>query len=478
MSVTRRAFLLVPAVLLSACAMLQPPAPAGLPAESAAYVLLGEDGTAVVRAIVPASACPSLLADGRELAMRVRAPAETVPQRPTASRAEESKPSSFPVLTCEAVLPSGVRAASVGGRDLPLPKPAAARIVVVGDTGCRLKNSDDRTKPGTWQDCNDPASFPFAEVARAAAAWKPDLVIHVGDYHYRENACPADRPGCAGNSWGYGWDTWRDDFFKPAAPLLAQAPWIVVRGNHETCKRAGQGWWRFLDPRPLLPGRDCNDPAKDAVGDFSEPYAVPLDTGTQVLVADTGNTPNLALPPEDPRALAYRSDYARLEQLARRTPHNIALTHHPLLGFFPRKEADGRVTLQPGNAGILSVWGPLSPLVLPANVQVLLSGHTHLWQQVSFSTPHASQFIVGFSGTDPDDVPIPARVPPGAMPAPGAVAERLSSWVGGFGFMTMEKHSAGRWQVGVHDRTGKRVNFCLVDGTKSVCDQAVVPRTP
>jgi predicted phosphodiesterase len=376
------------------------------------------------------------------------------------------------------VLPAGVRAASVDGRALPPVKAEPVRIVVVGDTGCRLKSSEDKARPGTFQDCNDPASFPFAQVARAAAAWKPDLVIHVGDYHYRENACPANRPGCAGNSWGYGWDTWRDDFFKPAEPLLAAAPWVVVRGNHETCKRAGQGWWRFLDPRPLLPGRDCNDPANDATADYSEPYGVPLAAGTQLLVADTANTPNLALPPDDPRARAYRNDYARLAQLARRTPYNIALTHHPLLGFYPRKEADGRVTLQPGNAGILSVWGPLSPTVLPANVQVLLSGHTHLWQQVSFSTPHASQFIVGFSGTDPDDVPIPARVPPGAMPAPGAIAERISSWVGGFGFMTMEQHSPGRWQVGVHDHTGKRVNYCLVDGAKTVCDQAVVPRTP
>ena len=82
--------------------------------------------------------------------------------------------------------------------------------------------------------------------------------------------------GCAGSPWGYGWDAWDADLFTPARPLLAAAPWIVVRGNHESCNRAGQGWWRFLDPRPLVPGRDCNDPANDGIGDFSDPYAIPF----------------------------------------------------------------------------------------------------------------------------------------------------------------------------------------------------------
>ena len=43
------------------------------------------------------------------------------------------------------------------------------RIVVIGDTGCRLKGS-------FTQDCNDPVKWPFAVVARLAAARHPDLV--------------------------------------------------------------------------------------------------------------------------------------------------------------------------------------------------------------------------------------------------------------------------------------------------------------
>ncbi|MBC7490276.1 MAG: hypothetical protein H7240_10280 [Glaciimonas sp.] len=65
-------------------------------------------------------------------------------------------------------------------------------------------------------------------------------------------------------------------FFRPASTLLHAAPWLILRGNHESCARAGQRWWRFIDPRPLTPGRDCNAAANDDDGDYSDPYVVPI----------------------------------------------------------------------------------------------------------------------------------------------------------------------------------------------------------
>ncbi|MDI9690789.1 metallophosphoesterase, partial [Burkholderia cenocepacia] len=94
--------------------------------------------------------------------------------------------------------------------------------------------------------------------------------------------------------WGYGWVTWQADLIRPAAPLLAKGPWVVVRGNHEECARAGQGWFRFLDPRPYSAARSCDDPANDNNANYSEPYAVSLGGGSQVIVFDTakvGRTP-------------------------------------------------------------------------------------------------------------------------------------------------------------------------------------------
>ena len=110
------------------------------------------------------------------------------------------------------------------------------------------------------QACNDPAAWPFPPVARAAAALKPDLVIHVGDYLYRENPCPAGNAGCAGSPWGDNWTTWNADFFDPAAPLLAAAPIVLVRGNHEDCARAGPGWLRLQGPLAYRSRRALPDP--------------------------------------------------------------------------------------------------------------------------------------------------------------------------------------------------------------------------
>ena len=207
-----------------------------------------------------------LRVDDRDVAMTVRFAAATVPQRATASTPENLKPSAFPVAVCEAPLPAGSRRAKVDGVRLPVPKREVRRIVVIGDTGCRMEVSDH-----AYQPCNDRAKFPFARIAARAAKWGPDLVVHVGDYEYRENPCPAAETGCAGSVWGYGWDAWAADFFTPAAPLLAAAPIAPARGNHESCARAGQGWWRFLDGHPAAAAHDCDDLANDRAGDWSPP---------------------------------------------------------------------------------------------------------------------------------------------------------------------------------------------------------------
>ncbi|MFX8797610.1 metallophosphoesterase, partial [Acinetobacter baumannii] len=86
------------------------------------------------------------------------------------------------------------------------------------------------------------AAWPFKLGATLSASLKPDLVLHVGDFHYREKPCPAGNDGCAGSPWGDNWDVWREDFFAPADSLLRAAPWIMVRGNHELCDRGGHGW--------------------------------------------------------------------------------------------------------------------------------------------------------------------------------------------------------------------------------------------
>jgi hypothetical protein len=450
--------LLAALFLLSGCASVAPTPPA-----LSSFVEMGDDGAAVARVITEAASCPSIRIGQHDVAMTVRAPAQTIAQRRTVSAPQDSKPSAFPVLTCEARIPAGTAQASVAGRALALPHPQVNRIVVIGDTGCRLKNNGD------YQDCNRPEAYPFARIAALAAAWQPDLVVHVGDYHYRENACPADRPGCAGSPWGYGWDAWNADFFAPAGPLLRAAPWVMTRGNHELCARAGQGYLRFIDPRPLLPGRDCNDAANDAVGDYSDPYPVALGGATQLIVADTSNTTHKGFSAQDPRMAAYADTYRKMDALSRQASYNIAVFHHPILGFGATRDKAGAVSLFDGDKGLLDAFGAVDPGVMPKGIQTVLSGHVHLWEQVSFSSGHPTQFISGFSGTAEDIVPLPATLPEGAAPAPGAIVEHISSWVDGFGYMTMERAGPEQWDVKVWDTAGVVRNTCKVNGRNSVC---------
>jgi hypothetical protein len=136
---------LLPALLLAACAT----APSGPPPPFSSYVVLGENGAAIARVLVDAPACPEIKLDDRSQPMTLRAPAATIALRGTPSAPADSRPAAFPLLTCEAVLPAATASASVYGRALPLPKAEPVRIVVIGDTGCRLQKAATATRPAT-----------------------------------------------------------------------------------------------------------------------------------------------------------------------------------------------------------------------------------------------------------------------------------------------------------------------------------------
>jgi len=456
------------AAIAGGCAAPRPSAP--VDATSYAFVVLGEEGQAVARVITSAAACPELELDGISAAMNERARPATFPLRPTRSLAAESKPSAFPVLVCEKAIPPSTRSALVAGHSLPLPKANPQRIVVLGDSGCVIK-----TSAGVFQACNDAAQWPFAAVAAAAAGLHPDLVIHVGDYHYRENACPPGDPGCAGSPWGYGWDAWQADFFAPAQELLAVAPWIVVRGNHESCNRAGQGWWRFLDPRPVIPAQDCNEAANDAIGDYSAPYAVPLGSGadadTQFIVFDSSRVGTSRLPAGTPMYETYRAQFERAFALVARRQNGFFLSHHPVLGFAPNPAKP--LAPLPQNRALQSVLEALWPTVLfPPNVQALLAGHVHLFEAVGFATPQPAQLISGNAGAWLD-APLPAHLPAGTSPAPGAVSASLVS-TNRFGFMTLDRDGA-KWQIVARDVHAVPMLSCTLFERRLNCDSRSVP---
>lgn len=429
-----------------------------------AFITLGKDGRPVARAITQADQCPAITVDGREVPMHLRAAPSTEPLRPTASVPEFSKPSAFPVRVCDLGLPQGAKTAVLGGHTLPLPRKHINRIVVIGDTGCRLKAKDD-----AWQACNDPEQYPFAQIAARAAAWKPDFVVHVGDYLYRENPCPEGNPGCAGSPWGYGWDAWDADFFTPGAPLLAAAPWALTRGNHENCARAGQGWWRLLDPRPLLAGRDCNDPDKDTTGDYSPPYAVPLGKGAQIVIMDLSHAGNDKIDPDDPRAAQYRQTASMLAQMTQGKAFTFAADHYPFFGVAAEAKANGKIKLEAGNKALQPLFAKENKNIMPKGVDVLLAGHIHVWEQVDFAGREPSQFVAGFSGTQEDIVPLPGVLPADVLPAPATPVRRFDAIVASFGFMTLQRTGRRSWHAEVFDKDGKLMRQCRIAGRRSQC---------
>ena len=183
-------------LLLTASCATWPPTPGTI---RAVFVVLGDDGQAVARAITTAAFCPAIVFDGvGQAPMRIRVAPGVIPERTSDTDSPLStKPSVFPVLTCETVIPASVTQAVIDGRVLPLRKREVRRIVVIGDTGCRMSSFGN-----VFQNCNDPVAWPFRAIADAAAAWQPDLVIHVGDYHYREGVCPIGNRGLRRQSVG------------------------------------------------------------------------------------------------------------------------------------------------------------------------------------------------------------------------------------------------------------------------------------
>lgn len=430
------------------------------------WVVMGENGQSVVRSLSTAAQCPMLKQDGKSKRMLLRAPAETMAQRKTASSEVDSKPSAFPLITCEANLLPSVKKAKVDGVSVPLAKSVFQRIVVIGDTGCRMKKADD-----AFQACNDNAQWVFNEVAKKAASMKPDLVIHLGDYHYRENVCPDGNQGCSDSPWGYGYDVWKADFFEPAKPLLQAAPWVMVRGNHESCSRAGQGYWRFLDPRPYVAGRDCDLEQNDMIGDYSEPYAVKLGRSggqtAQLIVFDSSKVPGKKLKKEDAAFAIFSEQFAKVDDIAEAADFNIFMNHHPSLGFAASHKADGSVEFKPGNQTLQAVMQGRHPKRLfPAKVQAVLSGHVHLFQAVSFSSDHPTQFGSGNGGTAMDK-PLPNQLPENVTPFESAVVDHFSN-SNQDGFMLIER-KRDRWIMSAFDKEGNRMTQCKLQNAKTNC---------
>lgn len=428
------------------------------------YTVQAPQGQWVVRAVTHAAQCPGIAWDGQPpVPMQLRAPQATLPARSDAVQVN-GKPSVFDVTSCEATWPAKAQSAQIAGQLVPAPPKQIQRILIVADTGCRLKASEN-----AFQECNDADKWPFAQIAQSAAKLKPDLVVHIGDVHYRESPCPEGNAGCANASWGYGWDAWRDDFFKPAAPLLAVAPWLFVRGNHESCFRAGQGWFRFVDASPWTAARNCNDPANDGHGDFSEPYTVAISDRAQFIVFDSSKSSGKAYNPADAAFVKYQAQLQTVAQLVKLKPESFFINHHPLLAAAPTK--DPKRFKAGGSAGLQSVFETVVPeRLFPAGVTVALHGHVHLFEAISFKTNHPVSLVMGNSGSL-NEGHAPSAMAPTDRIYKDAVVDNFASR-SEYGFATLDLSVVSgqeSWHLTEYTPQGQAVVRCHIQNGKSRC---------
>jgi hypothetical protein len=456
------------AVFLVACGSSDNP-PAPTPTVYAAYVVLGPgaDGAtlAFARTIVEPGdpACPSLRGGQGSIAMHLRA-----------------NPFGFPVNVCEARVPFGRRfRLSWTGQALPVARRNPTRLTLIGDTGCDPQDC----APGT------PAS-PFAALATTAAQQPSDLVIHVGDYNYRgtpgsivvngstravydagDNApedaeCQLDSPYVSQNA-AYSaepdtWENWWTEFFEPAAPLLAAAPWVVVRGNHELCSRGGPGWFYFLDPgAPTSLGgsgeRECPPQGDDQPLPppvlpylvFTPPYV--LDLGTlQIAVIDSANACDGHAPATTTEL--YSEQLADVRAAAHADTPTWIATHRPIWGATDIAGASIDLTLQ-------QAWATARATDPNAPIALVLAGHIHTFQSVTFAEPELGrppQLIVGDGGVKLDRA---APVGPFDAVVDGENAALLG--LQQFGFIHVPRlERDGSWSGDLLDVDGDAIATC------------------
>jgi hypothetical protein len=404
---------------------------------------------------VGAGACPALIVDGSlTIPMSLRFAASQLTSTPgtagftnansggypqyfvnSATTAPANLPDGTAMATtdwgeCEAVVPAGHTTASIGGVNLKLPIAHPKRILVIADTGCRMSKANQ-------QNCHDPAGFPFAFLANYEGQFAPDLIIQVGDYFYRDTGCivpasggvPAHEyvAGCSNptnanyETWGDTFDSWNADFLYPGKTLLATAPWVMTRGNHESCGRGARGWFALLDGEPFdinkalcAGGIGATTVGATPVytGDFRPSYIVPAGA-VNLLVHDSSYANDSAV--DANMAKNYDLDLTQLLPHVPANSSNFYVTHKPTYGLVSGAPTNGGdFTEQYTFSGNASTNSAFAGGMVPYKIAMFLSGHIHQFEYVNFGdyTHFAPQLIVGVGGDNLD----PTANPNGTSP--------------------------------------------------------------
>jgi hypothetical protein len=328
------------------------------------------------------------------------------------------------------------------------------------------------------QSCFDNDKWPFKRNALSAAGMVSgqSFILHLGDFHYREHACAESSTTCGGSPYGDNWETWEAEFFEPANPLLRMAPWVVMRGNHEDCARAGAGWLFFF----ALPA----DRKKDTACESSlEAYKLGIGQTTDgrtraLLVMDTSDEKN-------PYRIAtncqrYRKDLEKLDrQKADRPPEFWLALHQPLWGRNMNGEQEGsRQELKDCEGkGMKSALPFIREKFEKGErlARLVLSGDNHAFQFFWPTTePTPIQMVAGNGGTKLDtlfpllevDAKAPSskgreldKEPPKVKPIKSFGVEGSNLTLMQHGF-TVLRRDGPMWTATQFDSTGGKIVAC------------------
>jgi hypothetical protein len=347
---------------------------------------------------------------------------------------------------CEATLPKNVARVTQDSNSIVIPQ-EPKKIVILGDTGCRLKFQDGR---GTIQNCDSETDWPFRRIMRSVEKEKPDLVVHLGDYHYRE-ICKGD-PKCKNfeGALGYGFKPWALDFLNPSLEVLKTTPYIFVRGNHEDCHRAHEGFLKMLAP---LSGDRCVDIQDTAYTNFGDFLIVNFDDS------------NLDDSPLEQDSVGFKTIQERykkmVETIGTRPESTVWLfIHRPFWGLSPRAgnkapksdlkqaAASAENSLDLVNVNLQKIF---KELPLPNKVKMIFSGHIHA-VQVAVGD-HPPQMVIGESGTSLDffNEQNLKAVPAGYRVFPSD-----------YGYVLMSKDVMGKWTANIKSINGQTDFACQV----------------
>ncbi len=157
-----------------------------------------------VRAIIGNNICPIAYIDGEKVEMLNRSSINSGNHTET---------------VCELIIKASAKNISIDNTQIPTLPEKISKIAFIGDTGCR-------TSALFQQECNSEDSWPLKKNLDSIALHKPDLTIHVGDYHYRKTKCRKAKK--CGNVYGYNKEVWYADWFNPAKDILSQSSFLLL----------------------------------------------------------------------------------------------------------------------------------------------------------------------------------------------------------------------------------------------------------